>query len=470
MAYASGQASVEDIFAAKYISNLSRSKKMLLTQADREALLKVMTAGSVETSNLEMLAELVSQGKITAKVLKNICDAGTMDENVVKDLDLLYDAYINNIDPAEVFVKTSSNMDEALSKAVDGDVFEIAGEKNIYIKTADKTAQQLKISKETYMKLFPPVERYTYSQGSSADCYLVSAMSAMMDNPKSRINILSSFTEDGENVLVKLPKGTVSYIAKNGELGQDANLPSLMSGSKGFQLLEHVYGYNRKHQYVQSYTTSVMKAIDDTSIKLQDISVKKVNCTDAEEIAKLVEQENVLNGQIEKYTKLLTDVVPKIESGSVVIVRNNQGQWVPVDINNAPKFSNGLAFKSAEDYYRGNGGLMSDVYKQFGFDKSVIKELTDENDQKFIEAFSQPDFNSNYILGGGTKKAAIGETLQDRAYSIYSSHAYKIVPEVNSSGELLFKVTNPWNGTHNVYMTYDKLKEYFRNIYIAKID
>ena len=61
------------------------------------------------------------------------------------------------------------------------------------------------------------------------------------------------------------------------------------------------------------------------------------------------------------------------------------------------------------------------------------------------------------------------EQPQEVEYSIYSSHAYKVLPYDNEDGERRFKVTNPWNQSHMVDMDAEKLKEFFADFSIAKV-
>ena len=61
------------------------------------------------------------------------------------------------------------------------------------------------------------------------------------------------------------------------------------------------------------------------------------------------------------------------------------------------------------------------------------------------------------------------EKPQDPSYSIYSSHAYKILPFDDKNGKRKFKVTNPWNQSHAVIMTLNKVKQFFQDLAIAKV-
>lgn len=54
-----------------------------------------MTKNDVETSNVEMLLQLVEEKKVRPDALLYLCNQGIMSDEFEKDLDLMYDAHIN---------------------------------------------------------------------------------------------------------------------------------------------------------------------------------------------------------------------------------------------------------------------------------------------------------------------------------------------------------------------------------------
>jgi hypothetical protein len=125
-----------------------------------------------------------------------------MNESVVKDLQLLNRCHEEGIKPADVFVPKIASEAELKKNIKIGDVFEIEGVENVCIKTKEDGFEYLKVDKEMYMKLFPPVERFALVQSGIGDCYLVSTLDALYENPKTRHIVLSAFEQQGNDVLV----------------------------------------------------------------------------------------------------------------------------------------------------------------------------------------------------------------------------------------------------------------------------
>ena len=62
------------------------------------------------------------------------------------------------------------------------------------------------------------------------------------------------------------------------------------------------------------------------------------------------------------------------------------------------------------------------------------------------------------------------ESPQEVSYSIYSSHEYKVIPFDDENGNRMFRVTNPWTQSHQVIMDADKLKEFFADFSVSKVN
>jgi len=133
----------------------------------------------------------------------------------------------------------------------------------LYIKSNNGTPVKLGISKETYLKLFPPINRYNLRQGRIGDCYLVATLYSMYENPATREFILQCFSEnENGDISISFGNGKISLtVGKNGEgiekfqvrqiLKFDSENPngikkiigkSNMDGPLGAKLLEIAYG------------------------------------------------------------------------------------------------------------------------------------------------------------------------------------------------------------------------------------
>ena len=99
------------------------------------------------------------------------------------------------------------------------------------------------MTKQKYLELFPPVKRFINIQRGVGDCYLISSMSSIMQNPKTRVDLYKSFIQDGDDILITIKsyedyKGTVRIA--------DSKLPyrdkeKFLDGCKAMQFLEYAY-------------------------------------------------------------------------------------------------------------------------------------------------------------------------------------------------------------------------------------
>ena len=161
-----------------------------------------------------------------AKYLPNVCAALSKNDGNSKNIaalidyaakhhmpsdfmmDLLNNPKLNPLVAEElrakdVEIKTFKSKKEAIENSKTGDVFSIADDDFISIKTQDSEVTPLKITPETYKKLFPPVEGKVTTQNLSSDCYLLGVLNAMMNNPKGKAKILSMFEETEDTLKIK---------------------------------------------------------------------------------------------------------------------------------------------------------------------------------------------------------------------------------------------------------------------------
>lgn len=146
-------------------------------------------------------------------------------------------------------IKTTSN-----AQNVAGEVVEKNG--SLYVNDGSKLVK-LNISAETYLELFPPVDRYDVNQNSIGDCYFVSGcLTDLMKNGEAYAELLQLFSEDSSgNITVKFAGSLSSYPVtfQNGQLkvmdgyvdGNKVTKYTNASGSLGAQMLEQAYSIAR---------------------------------------------------------------------------------------------------------------------------------------------------------------------------------------------------------------------------------
>ena len=129
--------------------------------------------------------------------------------------------------------------EETILKKTDiGDVIEHNNQ--LYINEGDKLFKW-NMTKEKFDDLFPAGERLLLKQGKVGDCYLLSVLLSLINNPLGKIYLYKSFEQNGNDILCTIRSykeygGTKNY--PNGELPK---VDTRLEGCKGLQMLEHTY-------------------------------------------------------------------------------------------------------------------------------------------------------------------------------------------------------------------------------------
>ncbi len=433
-----------------------------LKPSDINNLVKVMEKGSVETSNIEMLFGLVKDGDLSKRTIKFICADGMMSDSMEKDIVMIYEAKADGVDVNDRYVPIRANKEEALSKSEVGDVFAVDGEEKVFIKNKDGEAEQLKMDRDMYLSLFPAAERFASAQNKAGDCYYLSAVNAMMENPNSRARVLQCFEQDGEDVKIKFPYSDYEYVSEDAKLKETAEKKKLLVGSMGMKLLEHAYGYSKEADAINQYRETQAKVINELKEQLAattDSETKKdleYRLQDQERTAKTFEEDRASENP---------KMVFQFDS-ECKIITGNDGVGVFINMDNLAK-TTGMYYKSTADYYRAEGGFPENVFNDFGFKASYADFGTPEA-KEMLSHFDDAD---DYIINGGTKGGKFSfEKKLDRSKSMYSRHAYRIIPFKDKTGKELYRVSNPWNESHDVVMSYDDMSKFFVSISVAKVN
>ncbi len=187
----------------------------------------ILDAKKNDPSKYEQLMELVKlteKGKIPPSVI------GILPKNA-------------NINPK--FLSALKETYKSEESAKTGDVF-ISGGKLKY--RTEMEDIPIKMSKETFETLFPPVETMALSQGQLGDCYFVSAVYDFLKNPQAKGIIYSMFEEKNGDIIVTIPdckEYPVCFpkkiLKKEGKKNVGAAL--------GIQMLEDAYKQTRSKKY-----------------------------------------------------------------------------------------------------------------------------------------------------------------------------------------------------------------------------
>lgn len=443
---------------------------------------KIVKQNDKQAENTVMLLNLVNDKSINSRTLKYICKDGIMSDGMEKDIRTIYSAKQQNIDPNDLYISHVNSASDGAAKVNVGEMFEVEGEKNIFIKNKDGLAEQLKLDKATMVKLFPLGERFANAQRLSGDCYFVSAVNSMYENPQARINFLKCFEQDGENINIRFPSSDFVYTAEKGEMPKHYS-KNYITGSLGMKLIEHAYGEMLADRFSNM-------AVDAQEKAIQSLEQKQTQTPDDKYIKERISEhehtlerfKNDLNSKKPELVVMIEDLgdlkVEKNTDGKSVVVaesvkRPEMSDYSGINLKRLDEMNmyRHTSYETPGDFYRGDGGFMEDVFNDFG-----LKEVKayPAYEREVCELLQNPELSKDYIFSGGTKNEGRrnpmrAELIMDRSLNMYGSHAYRIMPSTDDKGETVFKVSNPWNSSHNTILTFEQLQRFFIEIHIAKI-
>ena len=232
---------------------------------------------SIESSNLEMLAQLVKDGVVDNHVFKYLPQEGKINPAVTQDIDKLYNAYMLGVDPIDAFVPTFDSLDEAMSGGSEsmlytgtykelkvGDVFQVDGEDFVRIKTSDTESEMLKLTRDKYFELFPPIERYASTQNRIGNCWEITGINTILCDPDTRVSVFRLFSQDGDDVIIQFPNGRCGEIRFTGGQMPAISDPNYYSeGALGVQMLEFADGKEMQQDLIETVYERFNRKIHD---------------------------------------------------------------------------------------------------------------------------------------------------------------------------------------------------------------
>ncbi len=488
--------------------------------------LKIFTDDEIDIFTLgkktnNYIDELNTKYNIDYSKYKNTIFFSDQGKLIAKDIELVYKSKVTGVPIEDYLVPHKATVEDALGTLKVGDVFEVEGQKNIFIKTANGAYEQLNISKSTYNKLFPAVDRFTSGQQYSGDCYLVASLFTMFSDSTARKYLLECISEaDDGSITIELPgaftKVTLNPDQKITDIGISES--NVTYGALGMQLLETAYKAERANVYLdtaqsnvkavqaemadfynkykdladtrnipdfESLNSYVSNAVEDTvasinytyNTHLTSDSVIKLFklCTDS----KYINSDGMLNENgIKEFKNILgiykTETILDIYKNEIKtefhepLINNNKilNEYDKMQELDNRYFEENKKFHEKEDLIEkasGQGGQPSDVYRAFGL-KNPYSEYISQS-KLFDDIIKNPDTQKNYVITAATKLNVDNPNLA-------GNHAYSIEVKKNLQGETIIIVTNPW--TYNsskpkfYALTVEEFKKYFDFIYIAE--
>ena len=350
-----------------------------LSPEDKRNLGNVIRKNDQETDYMKKMIHLVCKKMVTPFATTSLCKHGQMSELAKSDIDTYYDKVKEQgMSIKDAFVPEAASQKEGQETAKVGDVFRVAGQDNIYVKNGDNESKQLKMDADTYLKLFPPVERYAACQGGNGDCYFLSSVNAIMENPYSRTAVYDCFTQNGNDVEVKFPNGKVSENCPNAKLPKGADISKYTDGPMGMKLLEYTYGKDVEAQRFEQYDEIVSKEFKKMDKDLKkwekktpqdDLALKK-----QKEIKKRIENWKTGQAQFEEMRNNPNNTKVLIEDDNCDLVI---GKFGPM-FEEVSKVDSD--YKNPHEFYLGGlGGYADPVMETFGFVSETVETDVDED-------------------------------------------------------------------------------------------
>ena len=456
-----------EAYSSDEASQLIAEAGVMLSKKDYKNVKKVLARGDEQTSNVMMQLELIKSGDIEPSTMSCYWETGKMNDNLAKDLDMVYEARKAGKNVADVYVPNVKSQAEGNKTTKVGDVFKVANQDKIYVKTDENESRQLDMDKDMFIKLFPPAKRFTTQQQSIGDCYLVSTLGTLMNHDKARVALYEAFHQDGKDVTVKFKNGYGEYKYENAEVPKDRVQKYSLKGSTGIRILEDAYGLD-----------SVNKA--DTKFReiMADKIAKKQEEFEKAPVAKKAEVAKSLAGHKKRLDDYLaakadpnrTVVVCRDDNFYNIYYEEDENGLKFADLKEDPDNKQDK-FHRAADFYRGSlGGYNFEVMERFGFGGFRQWNLNFE-EKEVKQQMMKDNFNKDFVMTGGTR--ASGGRVENpvaEAAGVYGFHAYTLEPQKDDKGNLTVRCTNPWNTSYDADIPYDKFLEYYDSVSIVDVN
>lgn len=288
--FVTARPSKEELTNREFINNTSFAEN--LEDYEIKSLAGMMKSNNKNSEVLKDLIGFIEDGTVNKRTIYYSSKNSDINPNLAGDIKLMKQAKETGVPVEDLIVPKYANEKEAVQNAKTGDVYNVGDEKNVFIKTDDGNAKQLKFDKETYLKLFPPVERFSTGQSNIGDCYLVATLDTLFQNPETRVKILDCFEQDGKDVKTKLPNSDEVFVAKDCKLldkkaSEEEEKIYIRNGSaEGLKILEYLYGGVRVEDAIVNAKEQTYENIDNTVFNQLNFEENKQYYTDAKQGSK----------------------------------------------------------------------------------------------------------------------------------------------------------------------------------------
>lgn len=331
-----------------------------------------------------------------------------------------------------------------------GDIVEVGNQ--MYINDGEKLAKW-NMTKEMFLKLFPPVDRYAFNQGDVGDCYLLSSISSVMRDKRASVKFYQSFEYDGKDVKVTVKayedfKGSQSF--KNGELSDTGN--NQVDGCKGVQLYERTYEKVALREY--KYITKNRRDIIYPNTAENDALIQRIEGgNNAQTISEILGLRIEGEGLRAVRKKVGNKITTEYEGSEMMYYQTSampytmKNSIVQIEIDKLPNKSD--IEEVLNNFTQNNPNTTIGLYLNKPESiKTVIDYLANDSD---------------VMLNFGTKHVFAPNAKVD----LDSGHAYSIAGYDKTTG--IVKMVNPHNNANIREIHIDELSKYVDKVYITNL-
>lgn len=328
-------------------------------------------------------------------------------------------------------------IDEANSKAQIGEVFEFEGK--LFCKNKNDITP-IKLSKETFLKLFPPLETLALSQAEIGNCYFISAVFDFLKNENARNVIFSMFEETENEIIVTIPD-CKNHPVKFPQKTIKSKPFKHIYGAVGIQMLEKAYCKTRSKMYDIDDSTEILNYGNQRQIYNSFLnSQNAISFQDETVEYEFTCEENILEEleEIEEDIKLLKSALKDKK------------------VFDAYYFSSRTQIlEQLKEHY----SMIRSLNADFGNMDKIFQTSIDELLDIVINHANNPDF----LISISSRP----EIKPENKKGIISAHAYSIL-KVDNENETI-DIVNPHNCSAYTTISFEEFKKYFSSVDMIRI-
>ena len=394
---------------------------------------KIMSSG---------IFNLIKEGKLKAKSLDRLGLNADLSPEMYSDLALLKSGKSIVPEFAE-----GTDLKTAFEQTKLGDAVEVGGK--MYLNDGNSLIEW-NMTKEKYLELFPPVQRFATAQGEIGDCHLVQTLGLAMHNPKARVEFLQSFTLKGDDVVVTV-KGLEDYHGSETFTNGNIELPK---GNK------HIIGCKGMQMYEQTYARVALRensSVDYPSIaSVDNLMLRTESGQAAQTMADVFGQ---------GYVAELFDLNITQTDGT----KTKASQYAAYPFERVPIIYNGSRANIKIDTQQNNAAklfVFDKFFTDFPQKTLALKNLSLETTETLLKHSAN---DNNYLISFGSvvKQGAATESPLLPEYNLVSNHAYSILGYDESTK--MVKIGNPHAYGEVTEIPLETLHQYIQHLDFLKL-